>query len=158
MQNTDLFPSDSAEQAGVRPQVTAAVTRGVSRLFQDLGCSCLTEFRLPNGRRADVAALTPKGQLIISEVKSCQADFTGDQKWNEYIPFCDAFYFAVDEAFPKSLLPDEPGLIVADGFHGAIVREAPEYGLAPARRKSLTLKYARQAAVRLAHLQAIAQL
>ena len=50
--------------------------------------------------------------------------------------------------FPAGVLPEEPGLIVADGFGGAVVREAPPAPLAPARRKALTLAFARLGALR----------
>ncbi|MEL7029215.1 MAG: DNA repair putative endonuclease MmcB [Pseudomonadota bacterium] len=134
---------------GPRPEVTAALTRGALRLFLDLGLSPLTEFRLPNGRRADVAALDPKGRLVFAEIKSSREDFEADGKWPDYLGFCDAFYFVVDEAFPKALLPNEEGLIIADAFGGAVVRQAPSRPLAPARRKALTLRFARIAASRL---------
>ena len=50
--------------------------------------------------------------------------------------------------FPVDLLPIEPGLIVADGFGGAVVRDAPLTPLVAARRKALTLAFARLAALR----------
>ena len=50
--------------------------------------------------------------------------------------------------FPRQVLPEEPGLIVADGFGGAILREAPVVPLAGARRKALTIAFARLAALR----------
>ena len=50
--------------------------------------------------------------------------------------------------FPDGILPDEPGLIVADGFGGAVVREAPATPLAPARRKALLVAFARLGAMR----------
>jgi hypothetical protein len=144
---------DEAPSFGARPEATLAITRGAGRLFRDMGYAILTEFRLPQGRRADIAALDNKGRLVIAEVKSCEADFTADSKWTAYLPFCDAFYFAVGEAFPHALLPPEEGLIVADGFGGAVIRPAVERAMAAARRKSLVLKFARQAAMRAAFLQ-----
>ena len=75
-------------------------------------------------------------------------DFRCDLKWGEYAPYCDRFYFAVAPEFPREVLPDGPGLIVADGFGGAVLAESPEAPLAPARRKALTLAFARLAAVR----------
>lgn len=131
-----------------RPQTTLDVTRGVVRLFQNHGLSCLAEFKLPNGGRADVAGLDKKGRLVIAEIKSCQADYAVDQKWDDYLEYCDAFYFAVTESFPRNLLPENEGLIIADGFGGAIIREADERPLNAARRKALTLRFARQAAQR----------
>ena len=131
-----------------RPETTQSVTRGAARLMADMGYAPLLEVCLPNGRRADVMALGPRGEITICEVKSGVEDYRVDRKWHEYAPFCDAFYFAVAPEFPDGILPDEPGLIVADGFGGAVVREAPVLLLAPARRKALTLAFARLGAMR----------
>jgi hypothetical protein len=132
-----------------RPETTGVVTRGAARLMADMGFSPLLEVGLPNGRRADVMALGPKGQIAICEVKSGQEDYRTDRKWGEYLPFCDAFYFAVAPEFPQSILPEEPGLIVADGFGGAVIRPAPHAPLAGARRKALTIAFGRLAAGRI---------
>ena len=118
-----------------------------------MGLAVLTEFRLPSGRRVDVAGLTRKGQFVMAEVKSCQADFDADQKWSEYLDFCDVFYFAVDADFPCGRLPIDEGLIKADQFGASIMREGPSRSMASARRKSLTLRFARQAAMRHAAAQ-----
>jgi hypothetical protein len=131
-----------------RPETTQAVTRGAARLLMALGWAPLTEVSLPNGRRADLMALGPKGEIAVVEVKSSIEDYRTDRKWTEYGPYCDAFYFAVAPEFPRHILPEGPGLIVADGFGGAILAEAPVLPLAPARRKALTLSFARLAAMR----------
>jgi hypothetical protein len=131
-----------------RPETTGAVTRGAGRLFAALGFAPLLEVCLPNGRRADIMALGPRGQIAIVEVKSGIEDFRTDRKWGDYLPFCDAFYFAVAPEFPMDALPAEPGLIVADAFDGAVVREAPVAPLMGPRRKALTLAFARLAALR----------
>jgi len=55
----------------------------------------------------------------------------------------------VADDFPQDLIPPEAGLIVADAFYGAVIREAPEARLAAARRKAVTLRFARLAAARL---------
>jgi hypothetical protein len=131
-----------------RPETTQAVTRGAGRLLAALGYAPLAEVVLPNGRRADLMALGPKGELVIAEVKSSREDYLTDVKWGEYLPYCDAFYFAVAPEFPRDLLPEEPGLIVADGFGGAVLRDAPLSPLVAARRKALTLAFGRLAASR----------
>lgn len=131
-----------------RPETTLSVTRGAARLMVDLGYAPLLEVGLPNGRRADVMAIGPRGDIVICEVKSGLEDYRVDRKWGEYGPFCDAFYFAVAPEFPSDILPDHPGLIVADGFGGAVVRDAPLAPLAPARRKALTIAFARLGAMR----------
>ena len=131
-----------------RPETTLSVTRGAARLMLDMGYAPLLEVCLPNGRRADVMALGPKGDVVICEVKSSVDDYRVDRKWQEYAPFCDAFYFAVAPEFPADILPEDVGLIVADGFGGAVLRDAPVNPLAPARRKALTLAFARLGAMR----------
>src|SRR5580692_12361352 len=106
-----------------RPETTEAVTRGAARLFVALGYAPLAEVSLPNGRRADLMAIGPRGEIAIAEVKSGFDDYRTDRKWAEYAPFCDVFYFAVDADFPRHVLPEGPGLIVADGFGGAVLIE-----------------------------------
>jgi hypothetical protein len=133
-----------------RPDVTALLARGVQRLLLDHGLSPLLEVPLANGRRADVMALSPTGEIWIVETKSCLADFACDEKWPDYLEFCERFFFAVTEDFPRDQIPENAGLIVADGFGGAIIRDYAVTPLAPARRKAVTLLFARLAAQRLA--------
>ena len=128
------------------------VQRGTMRLLFHMGYSPLPEFALKTGRRVDIAGVNDKGHIIIAEIKSSLEDFRNDSKWQEYAPFADQFYFAVAEDFPLDILPADQGLIVADQFGGEIIREADEHPLAPARRKAMTLLFARKSAGRLLHL------
>ena len=123
------------------------------RLLASLDYRSLTEFLLPDGRRADVAAIDGRGGFAIVEVKSSVADFRTDGKWPCYRAFCDSFYFAVDPAFPLALLPGDVGIIVADGFEGVVLRPSPVLELKGARRRALLLRFARTAAARLTLLQ-----
>jgi hypothetical protein len=132
----------------VRPDVTASVRRGASQLLLDHGHLPVWEFTLANGRRADICAVGPRGEIVIVEVKSSPEDFRADAKWPQYEPFCDSFYFAVAPGFPQGLLPEGVGLIVADTFGAEIVRCAPSHALAAARRKALTLALLRHSAAR----------
>ena len=120
--------------------------RGVRRLFADLGHVTIPEFSLANGRRADVIALSACGKLTIVEIKSSVADFRADKKWPDYRDYCDRFYFAIPESLPESLIPEEAGLIVADAFGGAILRDPADHPLSGARRKAVTLRFAHSAA------------
>ena len=131
-----------------RPDITAALARGISRMLIDLGYAPLLELPLGNGRRADIVGLAANGELWIIETKSCLADFAVDQKWPDYLEYCDRFFFGVTEDFPRDLIPEFAGLIVADAFGGAVLRESPLRALAGARRKAITLSYARLAALR----------
>jgi hypothetical protein len=146
-------PLEAAEaQSQSRPDVTIAVRQGATRCLVHAGYSPIWEFSLANNRRADICGLSQKGELVIVEVKSGIHDFKSDLKWHEYAPFCDVFYFAVAPDFPLDLIPNEegraPGLIVADAFGAEIIRKAPRFDLAPARRKAVTLSFARHAAMR----------
>jgi hypothetical protein len=132
-----------------RPDITALLARGVTRMLLDHGLTPILEVPLANGRRADVMALTPQGEIWIVETKSCLADYACDEKWPEYLEYCDRFFFGVTETFPRDHIPEDAGLIVADGFGGAILRESPVRALVAARRKAVTLLFARLAAHRL---------
>lgn len=132
---------------------TAAVTRGVQRCLYGKGYAPLTEFILPDGLRLDVMSVGQGGDLLAVEIKVSLADLRGDRKWPGYLAWCERFYFAVPVGFPLEVVPDGTGLIVADRYGAEIVRESPVAPLAPARRKALTLGFARVAAER--HLRSL---
>lgn len=125
------------------------VARGMARLLLDEGYSPVAEFTLANGRRLDVAALGPKGQILGVEIKVSLADLRADRKWPDYVGYCDFFYFAVPPEFPQGELPEGPGLMVADFYGGAIVRAATVQNLHASRRRAVTLRFAKCAAERL---------
>ena len=127
----------------------ALLARGVCRALEQLGYASLVEFPLANGRRADILALGRTGELVIVEIKSSVADFRADRKWAGYREFADRLYFAVPNDFPALLIPEECGLIVADPFGAALLRDGAATPLAGARRRALTLRFARAAASRL---------
>ena len=135
-----------------RPDVTQLLARGVTRLLLNHGLAPILEVPIAHGRRADVMALTPQGEIWIVETKSSLADYACDAKWPDYIEYCDRFYFGVTETFPQTLIPEECGLIVADGFGGAVLRDSPVRALNAARRKAVTLHFARLAATRMAFI------
>ena len=59
---------------------------------------------------------------------------------------------AVPEGFPRAVLPDDCGLMAADGFGAEILRESPDYGLNGPRRKAQSLRFGLAAAERLNRL------
>src|SRR3954451_5112987 len=125
------------------PSPATVLCRGVCRSLAERGYASLTEFPLANGRRADVMGLGRGGDVVIVEVKSSLADFRADRKWPDYWEFCDRLYFAVGDDFPRDAIPPECGLLIADGFGAAILREPPPRRLVAARRKAVTLRFAR---------------
>lgn len=144
----------TAEQAHAtaRPDRTRAVSRGVSRLMRAAGFAIVQEMTLANGRRADVVALGPDQEILVIEVKSGIEDFRTDQKWPDYRDYCDRFFFAVDADFPVDVLDADVGVIMADAYGGAIVRDSPVHRLPSPRRRALTTAFAHLAAQRLALL------
>ncbi|HEV2187892.1 MAG TPA: MmcB family DNA repair protein [Stellaceae bacterium] len=137
-----------ADLADVGP-AAKLLARGTCRALEQLGYATLLEFPLANGRRADILALSRGGNLIIVEIKSSVADFRADRKWRDYREFADRFYFAIPRGFPMTLIPEECGLIVADAFAAAVIRDGAGGRLVPGRRKALTLRFALTAAARL---------
>jgi len=137
------------------PLIAADVARGVARLFYRQDLIGLCEVPLGNGRRADIMALDAKGCVTIVEIKVSRADLRGDMKWPDYLDYCDRFCWAVPAGFDLSpfdepgFMPELAGLIVADRYDAAMVREPALRPLAPARRKVETLRFARRAALRL---------
>ncbi len=125
------------------------LARGVCRFLRRAGYAALTEFTLGNRRRVDVIALAEDGRIAVVEVKSSEADFRADAKWQDYLGFCDAFYFAVPEDFPRRLIPQRCGLLVADAFDAEMLREPERGRVNPARRKALVTRFARTAGLRL---------
>ena len=138
------------------PLAAQDVARGVTRLFfhQDIFAMC--EVPLPNGRRADMVGIDSAGLIAIVEIKVSRADLMGDGKWTDYLDYCDRFFWAVPAGFDLGPFDEEDfrpaccGLLVADRYDAAVIREAPLRKLAPARRKAETLRFARRAARRLA--------
>src|SRR3569832_766348 len=136
------------------PLAAQDVARGVTRLFFNQDLFGLCEVPLPNGRRADMMAIDAGGMITIVEIKVSRADLLGDGKWRDYLDYCDRFFWAVPPHLARIIeeeryLPGEAGLIVADRYDAAVIREAVHRPLAPARRKAELLYFARRAARRL---------
>jgi hypothetical protein len=133
------------------------IAHSVCRWLEQAGVACLLEFSLGNGRRVDVAGLDLFGNLVVVEIKTNVSDLRSDAKWMEYLPYCDKFFFAIPEQFPRTILeearfmPERTGLIVANRYEAACVRAPLEVLMNGRRRHSQTLRFARKAAERLGH-------
>lgn len=126
-----------------------AIQRGTCRMLRSLGFAVLPEFTLASGRRADVVALKPDGEIWIVEIKSSSDDFYVDRKWPQYRDYCDRFYFAISPRMEQCIMPAEAGLILGDAYGADVVRDVAAHPLAAARRKAVTIAFARAAALRL---------
>lgn len=129
------------------------VQRGVMRLLRTMhDFCCFAEVPLANGRRADVLAVGPRGEIWIVEIKSSLVDYRVDAKWPAYKDYCDRFFFAKPPELDAAIFPPGEGLIVADGHGAEILRAAAEAALPPARRRALLLKLVRLGADRVHQL------
>jgi len=150
-----------AEQAPFPPELVSGspearkVARGILRLFGRNDTWCLPEIPLRNNRRADLMGIDAKGRVVIVEIKISRADLLGDNKWPDYLEFCDRFYWGLPPDLDRGPLetddyrPDCCGIILADGYDAEIVRPAPSQPLASARRKVEVERLARIAMRRL---------
>lgn len=142
-------PSDIAEAENALPAGAAAILRGTRRCLTELGYGTLAEVVLATGRRVDIMAVDRRGEILVVEIKSSVVDFRSDRKWQDYLPFCDRFAFAVDADFPVELIPDAAGLIIADAYDAQVIRLPAATPLVAARRKALLLRFGLVAAARL---------
>lgn len=130
------------------------VLRGTCRFLLRAGISAVAEMPLANGRRVDLLGIDTAGRLTIVEIKISLADLRGDQKWPEYLAYCDQFFWAVPVGLPLADLhtaafrPDTTGLIVADRFDAEQLRPAALRPLNAARRRTITAALAHRAAQR----------
>jgi hypothetical protein len=127
----------------------AEIVRGGARALAAADQAVVAEVPLANGRRADLVALDRSGTITLAEIKASRADFVTDRKWQDYLDYCDRFYFAVAAGFPLELLPPDEGLILADRFAGEILRAARIRCLSAPRRKAMLIRIARASAGRL---------
>lgn len=135
-----------------RANAAGLIARGLTRSFAAHGLVSLAEFTLRSGRRVDLFCLDAKSRITIVEIKSSIEDFRTDQKWPDYLDYCDYFYFAVPESFPQELIPEDQGLMVADRYGATVIRESGAFTLNATRRRALVLQFAQLAAQRLQSL------
>tara|TARA_B100001778_G_scaffold88486_1_gene72007 strand:- start:88 stop:522 length:435 start_codon:yes stop_codon:yes gene_type:complete len=125
------------------------IARGVMRHFSQIGLSSLSEFSPARGLRVDIITLGMANEIWIVECKSCQSDFKSDKKWQNYLDWCDRYFWAVEANFPIDILPPDTGVIIADAYDASILREAPLKKLSVARRKKIIKSIAKSACNRL---------
>ena len=125
------------------------IARGVIRHFSQVGLSSLSEFSPIRGLRVDIITLGMSDEIWIVECKSGQSDFKSDKKWQNYLDWCDRYFWAVDANFPINILPSDTGIIIADAYDASILRDSPLNKLSAARRKKIMNSVARTACDRL---------
>ena len=129
------------------------LARGMARHLTRLGFVSLEEFSPIKGLRVDLLALGRKSEIWIIECKSGREDFMSDEKWQNYLPWCDQYFWAVPTDFPVDILPEQTGVFWADGYDAELMRYPPISTLSPTRRKSIIHRFAQRAARRLSVLR-----
>lgn len=137
------------ELSPLKLQPGQRLARSICRHLLGYDFVSIEEFTPERGKRVDVMALGPKGEIWVFECKSSRADFCADRKWRGYLAWCDRYFWVVDADFPVDLLPPGTGLAIADAYDAEIIRMGAEHKLAPSRRKALIRKFARATALRL---------
>jgi hypothetical protein len=146
--NITLVPPPDRRQS----ETALAIARGTARLLRSLGFSCISELPLPSGRRADLVALSERGEIWIVEIKSSVEDLRADHKWEDYRAHCDRLFFAFTQEVPCEIFPKDTGLIVADAYGAHLLCDAPEHRLPAPTRKLMTVRFAIAAAQRMNRL------
>lgn len=151
--DSNFSPDVPGTASGVDACVAADVVRGIKRLFARNEIWCVEEMALRTAkgppRRADLMGVDARGRVVIVEVKVARGDLLGDNKWPDYLEFCDRFFWGLPPGLDRAPLetaafqPDCCGVIVADGYDGEIIRPAPLHPLSAARRKALVERLAR---------------
>ena len=148
-------PPDSCQDASDSALCALDVARGTIRMLLRHDLVAMAEVPLDGGRRADLMAIDSRGNIVIIEIKVSRADLLGDAKWTDYLGCCDRFYWAIPAGFDarpldgEAFLPERTGVIIADRYDAAIIREAHTEPLPAATRKRNTLAFARRAGRRL---------
>jgi hypothetical protein len=150
-----LAPPASCLDDPSSPLCAAEVARGVTRMLLRHDLVAMGEVPLDGGRRADLMALDARGRIVIVEIKVARGDLLSDGKWLDYLEHCDRFFWAIPAGFDASpldreaFLPERTGVIVADRYDAAIVREAATVAMSAHARKRCTLALARRGGRRL---------
>ncbi len=120
-----VSPSDAP--AGARAMSRAASRRMLLRH----DCVAMAEVPLDGGRRADLMAIDARGNIVIVEIKVSRADLLGDAQMDRLSralrPLLLGGAGGVRPAAVRAArrsCPQRAGLIVADRYDAAIVREA----------------------------------
>lgn len=95
------------------------------------GYVACSEITLPNKRRADVIGYKD-GQVMIIEVKASREDHNRDDKWQQYLHWCDTFYFLGDiyeyERYTDAGYLEEYGKTLKEGEPDCLQHACKDYG------------------------------
>ncbi len=104
--------------------------------------------------RADLVCFNYKKEIIVVEIKSCLADFKADNKWQQYLSYCDKLYFLIPESLwvlKRELLvrnlKGRSGILILSEATGYIkvVLKAPTQSLTEEVRNMLIVRMAYRA-------------
>jgi hypothetical protein len=105
-------------------------------------------------RRVDLVALDFKAdRVIFCEIKSGHADFSSDDKWRTYLPYCHKFYFVVPASYwnskssarlKREAKEEGAGVLVVSGRGATLLQRhgAGRPALPPGFKKKLVTKLA----------------
>lgn len=121
---------------GTRLEAANSVKASVSRYYTKKRYCVNTEVGLNKwgALRADVIALSMKREIIIVEVKSSVADFKGDDKYENYKPYCNKLYIAAPEHVAlkiRKLIAPGVGLMALTDSKIKVIKSASRQNMDP---------------------------
>jgi hypothetical protein len=122
----------------IKEAVRKYYTKKLMAVFFELG---LTR---AGSLRADVLAISMKGQVVVVEVKSSVRDFLTDKKYLKYSDFCNKLYLAMTLEVYKEVqdkIPKGVGLFLLNNNYQIIkVRPAKSRTLEPGVAQNLAIR------------------
>ena len=122
-ENDGLSQADIGLGDGRQSAAALAIQRGVTRLLAQYNIACLPEVVLPNHRRADLMALTDKGEIWIIEIKAGWPIFSPTRNGPITCPIATGFISPWRQIFQPIFCPKKPAYICRSIWRGNYARQ-----------------------------------
>lgn len=118
LKRSNQFASIDLEQHGKLQSL------GLKWLYNQ-GYVATTELTLSGNLRVDVIGYDENGEICILECKASFEDYQRNNKWRQYLNFCDQFYFVAPTWLAEGINQEEVGVLKAHQTYLEIERTCP---------------------------------
>ena len=122
------------------------ILRNTMRFLSNKGYKMITEFALPNKKRVDLIGINREKKVIIIEVKSNFMSIKKDKKWENYLNYCNLFYFALSEVPEKFKFKKKIGFIKSTRLETKIVKDCEYIKMKKLKKNKIIFNFAASAA------------
>ena len=122
------------------------ILRNTMRFLSNKGYKMITEFALPNKKRVDLIGINREKKIIIIEVKSNFMSIKKDKKWENYLNYCNLFYFALSEVPEKFKFKKKIGFIKSTRLETKIVKDCEYIKMKKLKKNKIIFNFAASAA------------